>query len=77
MPSTITNEKRDLIEAVREYAVEHYDESGWDIIVETYDDNDLADMIGKRRTEKGALIAAKYRADLIGSVRSDIAGTAF
>lgn len=44
-----------LIAAIRAYATEHYNSSGWDVIVECYDDRSIAEVIGRARTVKGAL----------------------
>lgn len=43
-----------LVKAVRAHAVANYN-GGWDIIVECYEDADIAKLIGKARTEKGAI----------------------
>ena len=44
-----------LIAEVRAYAVEHYNDGGWDVIVETFSDDELAAAIGGARTLGGAL----------------------
>jgi hypothetical protein len=64
----------DLVEAVKTHAAEHYEDGGWDVIVETLDDNDIAEILrGERnpgyrpsRSVKGAIarvgaLAALYR----------------
>ena len=35
----------DLIEGVRQYALAHYNEGGWDIIFECFEDDELAEEI--------------------------------
>jgi len=45
----------ELIEAVRKHALEHYNEDGWDFVVEAMDDEDLADYIGNAYKEAGAI----------------------
>jgi len=52
----------ELVAAVKLHAHEHYDEGGWDVVVETYDDAQIAQVIGLARTEAGAI--AKF-ADLV------------
>lgn len=49
----------ELVEAVKDHATKHYDAGGWDVVVETYDDAEIAEVIGGARTVKGAL--AKFR----------------
>ena len=51
--------KAELVEAVKAHALAHYNDGGWDVIVECYTDAEIADQIGGARTVKGAL--AKFR----------------
>jgi hypothetical protein len=44
-----------LIAQVRQYAADHYTDGGWDVLVECWDDSDIADAIGKATTLRGAL----------------------
>lgn len=46
----------DLIAFIREYAIAHYNE-GWDVVVEAYDDAQIAEVLGKTTTKKAALEA--------------------
>lgn len=41
--------ERELIEAVKAHAIEHYNENGWDFIVECYDDRDIGRELRRRR----------------------------
>jgi hypothetical protein len=45
----------DLLAAVKAYATEHYDENGWDAVVEAYDDTQLTEAIGRATTPAGAI----------------------
>lgn len=75
----------DLIEAVKDHALQHYGKGGWDVIVECYDDEMIEDMLrgkgmyrtARVRTPKAAIRRVREAADLVGSVRDDIAATAF
>lgn len=49
-----TARQTDLVAAVRAHALANYD-GGWDVIVEAYEDSEIAELIGKARTEKGAI----------------------
>ena len=51
----LTPKRRELIAAIRAYAIENYNTGGWDVIVECYDDAAIASVTGKARTLKGAL----------------------
>ena len=66
----------DLVRYVKQYALDNY-ENGWDTVVECYSDEDIAKIIGKATTERGAM--AKMRAHYLPykSYADDIAATAF
>jgi hypothetical protein len=49
----------DLIRAVRDHAVAHYNDGGWDFLVECWSDADIRDAIGSARTVAGAIRNAK------------------
>jgi hypothetical protein len=55
-------ETAELVAAVKAYAIENYTEGGWDVIVEAWDDAEIAETIGRATTVKGAL--AKF-ADVV------------
>ena len=44
-----------LIAAVKAHANEHYNEDGWDVVVEALNDNDIAIEIGGARSEAAAI----------------------
>jgi len=44
----------ELIAAVREHALANY-EQGWDVVVEAWEDDEIATVIGKARTANGAI----------------------
>jgi len=48
-----------VVAAVQAYALAHYNEGGWDVVYETYEDAELAEAIGGATTLRGAL--AKLR----------------
>lgn len=45
----------DLVAVVRAYAQEHYDEGGWDFVVETWQDEDIVEVIGDAKTPAEAI----------------------
>ena len=47
--------KRDLIQAVIEHAVDHYEIEGWDILVECWDDDEIWSWIKGAASEKEAI----------------------
>ena len=50
---------QELVTAVQAYALEHYNEGGWDVVYEAYSNAELAEAIGGATTVRGAL--AKFR----------------
>jgi hypothetical protein len=73
----MTDLTRDLVAAVKKHAAEHYEEDGWDYLVESYEDHEVAELIGGAKTERGAIrkVAATMR--LLDERRRDIQSTAF
>jgi len=71
----MTSENK-LVLAVRAHAYLNYEKGGWDYICECYSDEDIAEIIGKARTAKGAIrkvaAAIRPRADYRDEVRSEI-----
>lgn len=37
--------EQEMIQAVRKHAYENYEQGGWDIVVECYDDGDILELI--------------------------------
>lgn len=42
--------RAELVVAVRDHAMKHYEESGWDYVVECYTDADIINAIGDATT---------------------------
>jgi hypothetical protein len=47
--------REQLVAAVRQHAVAHYDEGGWDFVVEAFSDGAIIAEIGEARTPAGAI----------------------
>ena len=67
----------DLIAAVRKHAVENYNEDGWDYLVETYNAEEVAELIGDATTIEEAIARAKKVMLLLNDRRIDIKAEAF
>lgn len=66
-----------LVDHVKRHALDHYDEGGWDYIIECYTDDELAAIIGTRvKTEAGAVakVARSTGIHVRAEVRADIQG---
>lgn len=73
----LENVDQSLIDAVKQYAMDHYDEGGWDYVVETMDDEDIAEDIAGATTPEQAIAKMKKIANLLGGHRAEIQSTAF
>ena len=67
----------DLIAAVRKHAVDNYNEDGWDYLVETYNAEEVAELIGDATTIEEAIARAKKVMLLLNDRRIDIKAEAF
>ena len=65
------NEK-DLIAAVRDFALDNYNSAGWDILVECWDDEDIIEVIDGAKTVKAALSACAEILTIRDDFRADI-----
>ena len=66
-----------LVRAVKNHAHANYERGGWDYIVETYTDAELAEAIGSARTVAGAIRKVGAIARLLGDRRDDVMSTAW
>lgn len=66
-----------LVQAVRQHAQAHYEQDGWDYVVETMDDADIAAIIDGVFTPASAIKRVHKHVKMLNSVRKDIQGTAF
>lgn len=69
--------KNELVEAVKAHAVENYEDDGWDYLVECYDDQEVAELIGEATTVEDAIKAAAEIMRLLDERRRDIQATAW
>jgi len=66
-----------LIQAVRDHAQENYEAGGWDILVECWDNSDIAEQIEGATTEAEAIAECAYILNLLDENRREIEATAF
>ena len=72
-----TEAREQLVAAVRQHAVAHYDEGGWDFVVEAWDDAKIVREIGEAFTPAGAIRKVAQVVRIQADVRADIMATAF
>jgi hypothetical protein len=69
----------DLITAVKDYALDHYNEGGWDVLVECYGDAEIEAELKEYdiTTLPEALKHFAWRLGIHNEIREDIEGEAF
>lgn len=58
--------------AVKDHAIEHYEQGGWDIVVEAYEDEEILDVIKRTRSNAGAIKKMASRVGAVADYRADI-----
>jgi hypothetical protein len=71
------NNIKDIIAAVRVHAKAHYNEGGWDYVVEAYDDSEILEEIGDAKTAEEAIRNIGKILKLRDDYRKDIEASAF
>jgi hypothetical protein len=70
--------QRAFLALIRAHALQHYNEDGWDILVETYEDEDILDIIeGKAVTFDEAIKVLQAGLKIQDDFRKEIQSTAF
>jgi hypothetical protein len=62
----------DLVDAVKRHANAHYEQDGWDLVVETMDDEDLYKLVRMCGTMRGAIRVVKAHVKVVHDYRNDI-----
>ncbi len=73
----VTDKNVELIEAVKRHAMKHYNKGAWDTIIEAHTDEEIAALIGKASTARGAIWKVGKALAPYASKRADIEATAF
>ena len=74
-PGKITPELAQLVVGVKKHALENYDSDGWDILVETYEDKEIVEVIEKCTDLACAIKHIGEQIGVIADVRSDVWGS--
>lgn len=61
-----------LVAAVRAHALVHYNEDGWDFLVECWEDHEIASEIGRATTVAGAIKHCRETVKLMNELRDDV-----
>lgn len=70
---------QELVKAVKDHAKKNYDSNGWDYVVETFEDSEIADEIRKAgaRTERDAIKVLFEIVKLHDDCRKDVQAEIF
>lgn len=60
------------IVAVKEHAAANYENGGWDILIETMDDQEIYNIIYKARSSKGAIKLMAAHVGALAAYRDEI-----
>jgi hypothetical protein len=67
----------ELVAYVKQYAMDHYEDGGWDVVVECFTDAEIEERIGKARTPKGAIRKFASLVDVWSDRQADARNSAF
>lgn len=77
MTTNATCNVSELVEIVKAHALSHYEDGGWDVIVECWSDREIAEEIGRARTAKGALAKIRPYIEIYDERQADGRNSAF
>lgn len=66
-----------LVAQVRQHAEDHYTDGGWDVIVECFTDEELAELIGEAATFEEALATVSVPVSVWADRQADARNSAF
>ena len=66
-----------LITAVREHALDNYNQDGWDYVVESFDDDQILELIVNATDEQSAIEAVEAVTKILDDRRKDIQAEIF
>jgi hypothetical protein len=61
-----------LVKEVREYALAHYEEDGWDYLIESFSDKEIEEQISPYFTREQAIYALQLVVKGLDDKRNDI-----
>lgn len=69
--------KQHLIDAVKAHALKHYNDGGWDFIVECWSDEEIAECFKDAETEASAIAAVGQIVSVYADRQADAKNSAF
>lgn len=68
---------QDLVDAVRAHAVEHYNEDGWDFVVECWEDWEIQAVVKGCKKESQAIRKVRKQIRALSDHRREVQAEAF
>jgi len=69
--------RTELVNHVKQYARDHYEQDGWDVVVECWSDDEIAEEIDLCMTNEEAIAAILPLCKLYDGRRKDVEGEIF
>jgi len=66
-----------LVQEIKTYARDHYEDGGWDVILECWEDDEIADTIRGARTVRGAIRKIRRIVDVYADRQADARNSVF
>lgn len=73
----MSTEMTELVEAVKAHANEHYEDGGWDVIVECWSDEEIAEAVKGTKTTAGAIRKMRSVVGIYADRQADAINSAF
>lgn len=69
----------ELVEFIKAYALAHYEDGGWDVIVECWTDDEILSELVERSAESvaGAIFIFRQKAEIYADGQADARNSAF
>jgi hypothetical protein len=66
-----------LVDFIKAHALANYENGGWDVVVECYDDAQIAEVLGDASTEAEAIEKFAFMVDIWADRQADAINSAF
>lgn len=68
---------QDLVDAVRTHALQHYEDDGWDFVVECWEDWEILAVVKGSKSESQAIRRVRRQVRVLSDHRREIQATAW
>ena len=68
---------QDLVDAVRAHALDHYNEDGWDYVVECWEDYEILSIVRGSKSESQAIRKVRKQVKVLSDYRDEVRAEIF